>query len=716
MGAAIFLVLLAIYSAGYAGHVYSADDISSLSVGWSIAYQGDFEARLDAWTARFPDQSNTFGPAGEVYSKKGPLLAFLAAFVYRITSGAGLPVTPLITTLNLGVTAVAGWLLFNLSRQAGFGPRQAAASALAWGLLTPALAYSRFFFTEPLAALGLVAACLSALRFSGWAGSFGAGLGLSFAALARPAALALVPAILPLVAPRLWASGRLLGFSLGLLPGILGLGLYNAVRFGNPLVAGLSPVETFSTPPWVGIPGLLWSPGRGLLFFAPAALIGLAGLPFAWKVHRRLAVTSALMVLGHLVLYGTWYGWHGGHAWGPRFLVPALPFLALGSGPLLGGWAERGLVFKAITVTLPGLSLIVQAAGFLTDFNRAPQPRGSTDPLLWELPSPAWTVPLELLLRGQLDPVWARHGLWPVPVLLGGAATLALVAGLRNFRGRLLVGLVGLALTLAALGYQIGVAASETAPHELGLAEALSALQNQVRPQDAVILAAPYVQTWLLDHYRLPNPTLGLTEDSLRLEPRFRLTLSRLLKPGGQLWLLVQGFAFPDPAAELDAELHRELCWTGPINSFGGVRITRFLVPGNFQNLGVQAAFGQSLRLRASAWDGTGVLAPGDAFCVRLEWETGGPDGPANAYVSVQVLDATGKLIAQHDGPPGAGFDQPGPTVIDNHGLLLPDHLTDGTFYLTVVVYNPATFERHHLEAGRDRLTLAAFRIKGPAR
>jgi len=68
MGAQVFLVLLAIYCAGYAGRTYSADDISSLSVGWSIAHRGDLEARIDAWTARFPDQSNTFGPAGQVYS------------------------------------------------------------------------------------------------------------------------------------------------------------------------------------------------------------------------------------------------------------------------------------------------------------------------------------------------------------------------------------------------------------------------------------------------------------------------------------------------------------------------------------------------------------------------------------------------------------------------------------------------------------------------
>ena len=237
------------------------------------------------------------------------------------------------------VTALTGWFLFHLTRLAGFGPRPAALTALVWGLFTPALAYSRFLFTEPLAALGLVVTCLASLRFPGWMGGLGAGLGLSLAALARPAALALVPALLALVGAR--KPGRLVGFGLGLLPGGVGLGLYNAVRFGDPLQSGLSPIETFSPPLWVGIPGLLWSPGRGLLFFAPAVLVGLAGFSLVWRSHRRLAVTSGLIILGHLILYGAWYGWDGGHAWGPRFLVLALPFLALGAGPLPWSFTVR---------------------------------------------------------------------------------------------------------------------------------------------------------------------------------------------------------------------------------------------------------------------------------------------------------------------------------------------------------------------------------------
>jgi hypothetical protein len=87
-----------------------------------------------------------------------------------------------------------------------------------------------------------------------------------------------------------------------------------------------------------------------------------------------------------------------------------------------------------------------------------------------------------------------------------------------------------------------------------------------------------------------------------------------------------------------------------------------------------------------------------------------------NTRISVQVLDAAGKLVTQHDGPPGAGFKQPGPTIIDNHGLSLPGNLTGEAFYLTVVVYNPDTLERYTLTDGTDRLTLAAFRVERPTR
>ncbi len=426
-------------------------------------------------------------------------------------------------------------------------------------------------------------------------------------------------------------------------------------------------------------------------------------------------MTSILVILQHLLLYGAWYGWDGGHTWGPRFLVPALPFLVLSTGPLLDRWLKEGVVPRLTVGTLLAFSLVIQASGFLVDFNRIPQPERPNDPLLWELPNRSWLGLFELLVGGQLDAVWARRGLWLVPVALGAAVALTLVTRLRISKHSLLADFLALGLTLIGLGCQVAVADS-AGPRELELAAAVAQLQRLAQPHDAVVIVAPFGQSGFLSPYRLANPVLGLSQDSLRLEPRFRLSLARLLQPRSSIWLLVEGFQFPEPAAELDAELHRQLCWTGPVNYFGVARLTRFLVPGTFQDLGVGATFGGWLRLKSSAWDGGELLAPGDGFCVRLIWEGTITGSPRKAHVSVQVLDAAGRLVAQHDGPPGAGFYQPGPTIVDNHGLLLPGGLADGTFHLTVVVYDPATLERYPLENGTDRLTLAIFRVKSPGK
>jgi hypothetical protein len=66
-----------------------------------------------------------------------------------------------------------------------------------------------------------------------------------------------------------------------------------------------------------------------------------------------------------LVYYASWWAWYGGWSWGPRFLVPTLPFLVLPLGALLleRRWARWTVVLLAVA------GIGVQVLGVLIDFN-----------------------------------------------------------------------------------------------------------------------------------------------------------------------------------------------------------------------------------------------------------------------------------------------------------------------------------------------------------
>ncbi|MCS6803507.1 MAG: hypothetical protein NZ773_16415, partial [Dehalococcoidia bacterium] len=67
--------------------------------------------------------------------------------------------------------------------------------------------------------------------------------------------------------------------------------------------------------------------------------------------------------------------------------------------------------------------------------------------------------------------------------------------------------------------------------------------------------------------------------------------------------------------------------------------------------------------------------------------------------VSVQLLDASGRIVVQADGEPGQGARPttgwlPPEVVTDPHTLTLPAEMASGVYVLQVVVYDPRTGAR----------------------
>jgi hypothetical protein len=157
---------------------------------------------------------------------------------------------------------------------------------------------------------------------------------------------------------------------------------YNVATFGE-LVGGHFGIHTwlprgqtkegvldlFTTPIWIGLPGLLVSPSKGFFVHSSFALLALPAAVAAWRAQdfalgRYLCVWIALMlcVLG---VNGTWWG---GGSYGTRYMCELLPPLML---LLAFGWrqlesaprsAKRRLATGFFAVSL-AVSIALQALG-----------------------------------------------------------------------------------------------------------------------------------------------------------------------------------------------------------------------------------------------------------------------------------------------------------------------------------------------------------------
>ncbi len=145
-------------------------------------------------------------------------------------------------------------------------------------------------------------------------------------------------------------------------------GWYNYMKFGsvfdtgysrNP-VPGIGQYGEYISQPVTTLLAILFSPGKGLLFYNPVLLvIPFALIPFC-RQHKKTAWLIAGPVLGNLVFYSFLLYWAGDYAWGPRYQVTILPLLMLPLATLLV--RMRALPPKIGFGVLVAVSIVVQLA------------------------------------------------------------------------------------------------------------------------------------------------------------------------------------------------------------------------------------------------------------------------------------------------------------------------------------------------------------------
>ncbi len=599
----IGLLLFVVYLASYGGGPHAVDEIAPIVSASSLVKRGSLDTNELFWTigaAGNPaDAQVSIGQTSDVWSKKGPLVALAMlpwVFVAYYWPGLNLVFASLLAMAP--ITAATGGLLVVVARRAGITSSVSAWVGLGYGIASLAWPYARLGFGEPLIAFAVVLAVLVGRR--GLVGSFVAGLCVAMATATKPSAIliGLPIALFVLLSDKpirvhlvQWLRTSL-SFTSGSLLGLIPLAVHNAYRFGSPWSTGyaIGSGEDFSVNPVVGFAGLLISSYRGVIWFVPCVVIVILALPVALRRARALTACALGVVLVTLGTYVAWWTWWGGFAWGPRFLLPAMPLIAVVIGL---GWEEFGPVKRWSTIVLTGLSVVIQSLGATMDFNQFERSIRTTTPAfpidgdLWDMSrSPILGHLRRLVMEGPraLDLFWIRDGrvnmMLALSVLVCILVAAAPLIWRTAFRGSVGLTWDAIALLVVALGVRI-ILISGVPPFGQSAMDLLqvSAIRNEMaRSTDAtVILASEEVPAlWAFDRWR--GPTYGVNRDDMpprRGDPGF---LERVVGIHDRVWMMAANVPRADPRNTVEAYLDR-LGYRVGEQTVGTARLVQFAFP-----------------------------------------------------------------------------------------------------------------------------------------
>lgn len=349
---------------------------------------------------------------GHYYSEKAPMVTWLGVPVYavfekvvparvtaRLTASAG--INPALTaTLRQGgqrlqndnlyvflaltattffavalPCALFGIVFFWTARAFDCSTRLSFTGTLLYLLATSAFPYANAFVSHQLDAALLFGAFALAVAVKlgklgpGWVLVIGLLLGVSVATEFPSVLLGTIIAgyiVLNLerklaVIARLAVGGLVPGLALVIqdwvsFHSILPVGYLHSALFADQTRVGFFGM---TTPHLDAAWGLSFSPYRGLFFLSPYLLLCVPGFAAIWREKSRRAEIGVLALVPSILFISMASSalWDGGFAVGPRYLVPAIPFLALPATVAIGKLWERK-PRRAVAVALSVWSFI----------------------------------------------------------------------------------------------------------------------------------------------------------------------------------------------------------------------------------------------------------------------------------------------------------------------------------------------------------------------
>jgi len=429
---------------------------SRFALTYAITFDGTF--RIDAYHKGVVPTSDKAVFGGHYYTEKAPgssLWAVPACALHAAVSRLlGVPWTVgpsryFMRLLALSLPAALFLILFWRVALALTGDLVAslwATAALALG--TQALPYATVYTGHLLSGMFCFTAfgLGFALRHGLWhrrrlgLALAGAALGLAVLTEYQTVLIGLVVGVYLLV--RVRRRGEVLELLLAGLVPMAFLAYYNYACFGSPFELGYKHVyyplfreymaqgvSSLTHPHLTVLYGITISKYRGLFFVSPVLALGLYGWWVMWRAARwrAEALVIAVAVLAYFAFASSIHvdQWDGGSSFGPRFLIPVIPFLAL---PVVLVYRRQKPLFFALVAISIAAQFMATAA--------EPQPDESDMDPLFGVVIPTFTVSAfhRVANWGTVAGLWEPFSLLP---LYGFVAVMVLLIVRRALRVRL---------------------------------------------------------------------------------------------------------------------------------------------------------------------------------------------------------------------------------------------------------------------------------------
>jgi hypothetical protein len=346
-------------------------------------------------TGKYNEGVSSSEPVEPVYSSRNLLLPAIAVPVYLFASLLSVdPISTIGISVNSLLISLTALVIFCFSLDLHSSRRIAFLLSLIYAGCSFILPYNNTLFPQPLQGLCIISAAFflykSRHRHSSRICNFTrqkkynfkrkgiaygglAGLLLGLSVFASPTSVFYIPAFVVIAISYFRQNATVLVFFLISLAIMLSLiGIVNYVRFGSIFEFGYgSGYGTFSyNQGWTGLVGLLVSPGKGLIFYFPLALMLPIALVFQYRQDKCVFFLTTYIIIVSWIYFGTLEAndesrfWSGAIAWGPRYLIPTLPFIVIALGTLFRHYG----FYKTKTLSLMKGSLIaLSAAGFVVN-------------------------------------------------------------------------------------------------------------------------------------------------------------------------------------------------------------------------------------------------------------------------------------------------------------------------------------------------------------
>jgi hypothetical protein len=390
----VFIVFLLMNIVSSGGHLDWRDGVEAFVVTESMVlknsakFHSDVPSVRELYAETWLSKYDLFSQP--TYTPRSLLLSAIAIpFYYSATTV--LLISPILATglfVNSVIISLVSLVIFLFSVEMYSSKRLALALSTIFSVCSFVWPYNTSLYPQPLQALLLIAPAYllykavhldptficsySKQRYKNYSGDNNerkalvynsvAGTILGLSVFAHPSSLIAIPGfIVYAVISAVWQRKKRLVYFLVSLAAVLAfVAFVNYVRFGTFTEFGYYSQGSIDVHAgWEGLLGLWISPGFGILFYFPPAIL----LPFSLKrligskESRRLSFLIIYIVSVYWLFVGTLSydeptSWSGAIAWGPRYMIPILPFIVVTFGSILARIRRSNLYSLKVSLVI----------------------------------------------------------------------------------------------------------------------------------------------------------------------------------------------------------------------------------------------------------------------------------------------------------------------------------------------------------------------------